>query len=58
MSAQIQTVVGRFYDNNYKLMESGKKAMLMISSCDERLDDDRPRFSLENACEISEMERC
>lgn len=34
MSAQIKTVIDRFYGNNYKLMGSGKKAMLMATSYD------------------------
>ena len=35
MSAQIKTVIDRFYGNNYKLMGSGKKAMLMATSYDD-----------------------
>jgi multimeric flavodoxin WrbA len=35
MSAQIKTVLDRFYGNNYKLMGSGKKAMLMATSYDD-----------------------
>ncbi|MFL0196038.1 flavodoxin family protein [Clostridium sp. WILCCON 0269] len=34
MSAQLKTVIDRFYANNYKLMGSHKKAMLMATSYD------------------------
>ncbi|WP_373845275.1 flavodoxin family protein [Clostridium sp.] len=34
MSAQIKTVIDRFYANNYKLMGSNKKALLMATAYD------------------------
>ncbi len=34
MSAQLKTVIDRFYANNYRLMGSGKKAILMATSYD------------------------
>lgn len=34
LSAQLKTVIDRFYANNYKLMGSGKQAILMATSYD------------------------
>jgi multimeric flavodoxin WrbA len=38
MSAQIKTVIDRFYGINYRLMGSGKRAMLMATAYDDRDD--------------------